>query len=248
MNTDKVTYENIDKLGKNKQKYVAQVFDSVAHSYDLMNDLMSMGAHRIWKKKFVNKIHDYHGKLLDVAGGTGDIAKRYYLKAKEQNTEPDITLCDINEEMLSFGKAKLIDNNIHSIKFSCGNAESLPYADSSFDYYTIAFGIRNVSDIKLALKEAYRVLKPGGRFLCLEFSKVEAKPLTRFYDIYSSFIPSLGDMVVGDRESYQYLIDSIKAFPTQRNFATLIESAGFEKVNYENLSFGVVAIHSGWKT
>lgn len=236
------------KVIKQEQKaaVVKGVFDSVANQYDVMNDLMSLGIHRRWKKTFLNQLNPADGsKLLDVAGGTGDIAFAFLNRTKDSQ----VTVCDINEAMLASGQKRAIDKNIlKDIAWVPGNAEELPFEDMSYDYYTIAFGIRNVTYIEKALAEAYRVLKPGGRFMCLEFSHVESAVLSKIYDVYSyQIIPQMGKMVVGDSEPYEYLVDSIRRFPKQEQFKRMIEEAGFSKVTYRNLTFGSVAIHSGWR-
>jgi demethylmenaquinone methyltransferase/2-methoxy-6-polyprenyl-1,4-benzoquinol methylase len=207
---------------------------------------MSLGIHRLWKDKFITELNPKDGaKLLDVAGGTGDIAFRFLKKAPHGH----VTVCDINPEMLREGYKNSIDKNIlNGLEWLCGNAEKLPLPDSTYDYYTIAFGIRNVTDIPAALREAHRVLKPGGRFMCLEFSKVENPILAKAYDFYSfKIIPKMGELVAKDKDSYQYLVESIRQFPPQKKFAKMIEDAGFSQVKYTNLSGGSVAIHSGWK-
>lgn len=237
-------FKEVDE--KDKAGMVKGVFSNVAPKYDIMNDAMSLGVHRLWKDKFIKMLAPEKGsKLLDVAGGTGDIAFRFLNKAQDGF----VTVCDINPEMLAEGYKNSIDKNIlQGIEWVCGNAEKLPMADSSYDYYTIAFGIRNVTNIDAALKDAYRVLKPGGRFMCLEFSKVENPILAGLYDFYSfKVIPNIGQVVAGDRDSYQYLVESIRKFPTQNDFCKIIEKAGFSQVTYTNLSGGAVAIHSGWK-
>lgn len=229
---------------KEKQSLVAQVFSSVASKYDLMNDVMSFGIHRMWKNKLIEQLAP-DKKLLDMAAGTGDIAKRYYQKC----TNPDISLCDINIEMLEQGRNRLLDENIFKgLSFTCANAEDLPFKDNSFDYYTIAFGIRNVTDIAKALKEAHRVLKPDGKFICLEFAKVEEPILAKIYDLYSMhFIPKIGGIIAGDESSYQYLVESIRTFPKQEIFTKMIGKAGFRFCQYQNLSFGVVSLYTGYK-
>jgi demethylmenaquinone methyltransferase / 2-methoxy-6-polyprenyl-1,4-benzoquinol methylase len=230
-----------------KQARVNDVFHSVARRYDVMNDLMSAGMHRAWKSAMVaalapSKTRPF--KLLDVAGGTGDIAFRVL------GTAPmgEATVLDINGSMLEVGrdravKAKLDDR----CTFVEANAEALPFPDAAFDAYTIAFGIRNVPDIPKALREARRVLKRGGRFLCLEFSEVTVPGLDRFYDAWSfNAIPRIGKAVTGDAESYQYLVESIRKFPKQEAFATMIRNAGFSRVSYRNYTGGIAALHSGW--
>ena len=208
-----------------------------------MNDLMSLGVHRVWKKQVINYLNPQKNtKLLDVASGTGDIAKLYLEKI---NYNGHVYCLDENKGMLELNKKKFgISPNI---KWFCNNAEKLNFADNYFDYYTISFGIRNVTNIKLAIKEAHRVLKPGGRFLCLKFSKVENSLLNKFYQIYSKSIPKIGKIVIGKSEPYEYLINSIKKFYNQDEFKDKITKQGFEKVSYKNLSCGIVAIHSAWK-
>jgi demethylmenaquinone methyltransferase/2-methoxy-6-polyprenyl-1,4-benzoquinol methylase len=228
-----------------KTARVREVFASVAGRYDLMNDLMSAGIHRLWKDHFVNKVHAHaDAVLLDVAGGTGDIARRLH-----ERTGTDVTMLDINEAMLKAGKDRMLDHATGGgLRWVCGNAEALPLPDRSVDVYTIAFGLRNVTDIPKALAEAYRVLKPGGQFLCLEFSRVSVPLLAKLYEAYSfRIIPRLGEWITKDAASYRYLIESIRIFPAQQKLAQALEQAGFARVRYENLSFGIVAIHQGWR-
>jgi demethylmenaquinone methyltransferase / 2-methoxy-6-polyprenyl-1,4-benzoquinol methylase len=227
-----------------KKDLVGRVFSSVADKYDLMNDVMSLGIHRLWKKTLVEQLTP-DKKLLDVASGTGDIAKLYYLKSKN----PDITLCDINLEMLNRGRDKLIDLNItKGLKFVCCDAQELPFVDFSFDYYTIAFGIRNVTKMNEVLSEAFRVLKPGGKFLCLEFSNVKMPILNSLYDFYSfNIIPKIGGLITGDSDSYQYFVESIRTFPTQEKFLSMMQEAGFIITKYKNLSCGIVTLYSGYR-
>lgn len=236
-----------------KTQGVIGVFDSVADQYDLMNDFMSLGVHRLWKDQFIRMIRprshisgrpmDY----LDVAGGTGDIAFKIRKKAGEG---ANITLCDLNDNMLSVGRNRAIDRGwINDFKWVTGNAESLPLEDNSVDVYTIAFGLRNVTHIDTGLAEAYRVLRPGGRFFCLEFSHVQPKAFAKAYDLYSyNIIPRLGEKVANDRDSYQYLVESIRKFPTQKQLSKRMQNAGFKRVRYNNMSFGIVAVHQGVKS
>ena len=233
-----------------KQGRVDDVFHSVARRYDLMNDLMSGGLHRAWKDALLTAVNPPKGDrpfaLLDLAGGTGDVAFRV-AEAGGANTR--VTVCDINAEMLAVGAERAAQRGLdHAVTFEQGNAEELPYADKSFDCVTIAFGIRNVPRIDRALAEAYRVLKIGGRFLCLEFSAVDVPGLDALYELYSfKLIPRIGQAVTGDREAYQYLVESIRKFPRPPVFARMIEDAGFRRVSFRQMTGGVVALHSGWK-
>lgn len=228
-----------------KTGMVREVFSSVAARYDLMNDLMSGGMHRLWKNNFVSRVNvPASAAILDLAGGTGDIAVRL-----KHRTGADITVCDINEAMLNVGRDRQIDRGeSRGLRWVCGNAEHLPVPDDSLDVITIAFGLRNVTDIPQALRDAYRALRPGGQFLCLEFSHVVIPSLARIYDKYSfRLIPKIGELVTHDRDSYQYLVESIRMFPKQEHLKKMMEEAGFARVTYDNLSMGVVAIHRGWK-
>ncbi len=232
-----------------KQGRVRAVFDGVAQSYDVMNDAMSLGVHRLWKREFVAGLPlRANLTMLDLAGGTGDIAFRMSERAEAQQLAVGITLCDINHEMLRVGQNRATDRNWRDLRWACGNAEKLPFADASFDIVTIAFGIRNVTDIPAALREATRVLKPGGLFACLEFSNVSPAPLRKLYDAYSfTAIPPLGGLLAKDRDSYQYLVESIRRFPDRETFAAMMREAGFANVSARALSAGVVAIHRGWR-
>lgn len=232
-----------------KQSLVNSVFSNVADKYDLMNDLMSFGMHRLWKDEFIRQIPNLNSNILDVASGSGDIALKFAKKAKDRGNNISLTLSDINEEMLRQAKKKSIDLNLfQNLKFTVASAEELPFPDNSFDYYTIAFGIRNVPDINKALKEAYRVLKPMGKFICLEFSKVKESLLQDFYKFYSfNVIPKIGQIITGNKEAYDYLVESIDLFSSQDEFRIMIKEAGFEEINYKNLSGGIVAIHSAYK-
>jgi len=230
-----------------KVRLVGNVFDSVAENYDLMNDLMSGGLHRLWKNKFISMLRPSSNKsLLDVAGGTGDIAFRYRARAGDQ---AKITVCDMNAEMLNVGKNRAINHGyLKGFEWVVGNAETLPFTDNSYHLYTISFGLRNVPKIDDALEEAFRVLKPGGQFFCLEFSHVNNPALRKLYDIYSfRIIPEIGELVAKDRDSYQYLVESIRQFPKQTELASRMEKAGFERVRFVNLSGGIVAVHTGIK-
>ncbi len=238
-----------------KAGLVRDVFDSVAGNYDLMNDLMSGGVHRIWKSTLIDRLNPQPGQtLLDVAGGTGDVAINFLKRADERRDAHERALagaiiCDINYEMLAAGAERKEAHAFSSrLERICGDAEDLPLLDKSVDAYTIAFGIRNVTRMDRALEEAYRVLKPGGRFICLEFSHPITEGLQKLYDTYSfNVIPWLGEQVANDRESYQYLVESIRRFPLQDAFAQKISKAGFSRVNYENLTAGVAALHMGWR-
>ena len=232
-----------------KEDLVREVFSSVAARYDLMNDLMSAGVHRIWKDAMVEWLNPQPGwNVLDVAGGTGDIAFRIAEMARSRGGDAAITVCDINQQMLGEGVRRAAEKNQPAIEWVCGNAEKLPFPDASFDAYTIAFGIRNVTHIDIALTEARRVLKPGGRFLCLEFSKVEVPGLDTLYDAYSfKLLPKIGGWVAQDEESYRYLAESIRRFPPQAKFAAMIGEAGLEQVKVRNLSGGIAAMHSAWR-
>jgi demethylmenaquinone methyltransferase/2-methoxy-6-polyprenyl-1,4-benzoquinol methylase len=233
-----------------RQGLVNQVFAAVAGRYDLMNDLMSGGLHRLWKRDLITMLNAPRGetpfRLLDVAGGTGDIALRY---ARDSGPKATAVICDISPEMLEVGRNRIsaagLQNRIACVE---GNAEALPFESGSFDAYTIAFGIRNVTHIDKALAEAYRVLKPGGRFLCLEFSECQVPILDRLYDFHSfEVIPRLGKLTAGAAEPYRYLVESIRRFPKQDAFAGLVRGAGFGRVSYRNLTGGIAAIHAGWK-
>jgi len=228
---------------KNNERYVSKVFRDVFDKYDLMNDAMSLGIHRLWKKKFIDWLNPQENtKLIDVASGTGDIAKNFLEKV---NYKSFVYCVDENKEMLDLSKKKL--NNNKNIKWFCNNAEKLPFEDNFFNYYTISFGIRNVSKINVALEEAYRVLKPGGRFLCLEFSKVQNEILNKFYKIYSKSIPTLGKIIVGKSEPYEYLINSIENFYNQNDLSEKIKEQNFSNISFKNLNGGIASIHSAWK-
>ena len=231
-----------------KQARVDRVFRSVAARYDLMNDLMSGGLHRAWKEALVTTINPPRNErpfaLLDVAGGTGDIALRV-LAAGGRDTRA--TVVDVNSEMLAIGRVRAAEQG-REISFVEGNAEALPLSDNSYDAVTFAFGIRNVPRMAAALSEAYRVLRIGGRFLCLEFSQVDVPGLDRLYDFYSfNVIPALGDFVANDAQAYRYLVESIRRFPSANAFAARIGNAGFAQVSFKRMSGGIVALHSGWR-
>lgn len=233
-----------------KQGLVNEVFSKAAARYDQMNDLMSGGLHRLWKDDLIAMLNPPRGptpfKVLDVAGGTGDIAFRI---ARRGGAGTHVTIADISPEMVNEGAKRAgREGLLHRCDFTVGNAEKLAFPDKSFDAYTIAFGIRNVTHIGRALSEAHRVLKPGGRFLCLEFSRVDVPLLEKVYDAYSfTVIPAVGKVVTGDGQPYRYLVESIRTFPDQEKFNAMIEAASFANVSYRNLTGGVVAIHSGWR-
>ncbi len=240
-------YQRVPLTGK--QALVNDVFRSVAPRYDLMNDLMSFGLHRAWKNALVLAIDPPRNRafdLLDIAGGTGDVALRA-VAAGGRLTQA--TVCDINPDMLTVGRARAKHRGLgKNLRFAEGNAEALPFADRSFDAAAVAFGIRNVPRIEMALAEAYRVLRIGGKFLCLEFSAVDVPGLDRLYDLYSfNIIPSLGRAVAGDAESYRYLVESIRRFPKPEAFSAMLRSAGFNRVSCRTMSGGIVALHCGWR-
>ncbi|XP_045106469.1 ubiquinone/menaquinone biosynthesis C-methyltransferase UbiE-like [Portunus trituberculatus] len=281
--TDKETHFGFKNVSEEeKAQKVHQVFENVADKYDLMNDLMSGFIHRAWKDQFVSRLQPRpHTRLLDVAGGTGDIVFRYIQhlhhasggsrvgaaappkyattdsSTSDSSSDSDsessqrlyeISVCDISENMLGVGQQRAKALGHHGIDWVCGDAQQLPFEEGEFDCYTIAFGIRNVVDVQKALEEAYRVLRPGGRFMCLEFSHVKNSLMRWAYDQYSlNVIPPMGQVVAGDWASYQYLVESIRKFPDQETFKEMIEEAGFRNVTYENLTLGVAAIHSGFK-
>jgi len=233
-----------------KSGLVKNIFSRVAKKYDLMNDLMSCGSHRLWKNQMIKHIDFINNmQIIDVAGGTADIAIRMAKLTESKSINYNIQVVDINPQMLEVGRQRAVDNNIFSkLNFVEGDGESLPFADESFDLYTIAFGIRNFTNIDKGLQEAYRVLKKGGKFICLEFSKVDDIFIQKFYNTYSfKIIPKIGEIVLQDSESYQYLVESIRKFPDQKTFKKMIEDAGFKNVYFDNLTFGVSAIHVGHK-
>jgi len=228
---------------RNKNAYVQKVFNQVFDKYDLMNDIMSLGTHRLWKRQLINWLAPTSNKkLLDLACGTGDLIK-LYIKFTKNNYQ--IHAVDPNSKMIEMGRKKLAQfKNIH---WYVSTAEKLKFKNDIFDYCTISFGIRNVSDINLALKETYRVLKPGGRFMCLEFSKIQNNLLNKLYKLYSKNIPKIGKIVVGDRTPYEYLLNSIENFYNQDELIDLMKKNNFYKTEFRNLGSGIVAIHSGWK-
>ena len=228
---------------QNKKGLVQNVFDQVYDQYDLMNDFMSLGVHRLWKKSLLNMMNpSQNQKLIDVACGTGDIAKLFLNYVNESSL---ITCVDPNNGMVKKGKEKL--NKYKNLNWIIAPAEKLPIGDNLFDFYTISFGLRNTKNLDKALNEAYRVLKPGGRYLCLEFSKIQNSNLNLLYKSYSKFIPSIGKFIIGEKEPYEYLIKSIENFINQEELVDLMKKYGFKKCKYRNLSGGIVSIHSGWK-
>jgi demethylmenaquinone methyltransferase/2-methoxy-6-polyprenyl-1,4-benzoquinol methylase len=233
----------MDIYNQDKTKLVNSVFNKVHKNYDLMNDLMSLGVHRLWKKKLINWMKPQPGnKIIDVAAGTGDLAKMISQKNDNNN---NFCCVEPNQGMFETGKKKL--KSLTNIKWYLNFAEKLPFKEDTFDFYTISYGIRNVTNINQCLSEAYRVLKPGGRFFCLEFSKVENEILNFLYQKYSKFIPLIGKIVVGSEEPYEYLIGSIDKFYAQNELAELLKKNKFSNVEFRNLSSGISAIHSGWK-
>jgi demethylmenaquinone methyltransferase/2-methoxy-6-polyprenyl-1,4-benzoquinol methylase len=235
---------------REKPGLVRGVFDRVASRYDLMNDVMSAGVHRLWKDATAARLNPQPGEtIIDCAGGTGDMARRFAdlarrARQRRGGEEARILVVDYNAEMISAGRGRGLSPEI---AWSVGDAQGLPLPDACADAYVISFGIRNVTDIPAALREARRVLKPGGRFLCLEFSRPPAPALARLYDAYSfRVIPFMGEQIAGDRESYQYLVESIRRFPDQKTFQALIEAAGFRRAGYTNFTGGVAALHHGW--
>jgi demethylmenaquinone methyltransferase/2-methoxy-6-polyprenyl-1,4-benzoquinol methylase len=235
---------------REKPGLVRGVFDRVASRYDLMNDVMSAGVHRLWKDATAARLNPQPGEtIIDCAGGTGDMARRFAdlaRRARQRRGGDDarILVVDYNAEMIAAGRSRGLSPEI---AWAVGDAQGLPLPDGCADAYVISFGIRNVTDIPAALREARRVLKPGGRFLCLEFSRPPAPALARLYDAYSfRVIPFMGEQIAGDRESYQYLVESIRRFPDQKTFQSLIEAAGFRRAGYTNFTGGVAALHHGW--
>ena len=225
-----------------KQTLVNNVFNSVADKYDLMNDLTSVGIHRLWKDSLINWLAPQpYQKLADIAGGTGDISIKFLLAGG-----CSAHIIDINKEMITKGKLK--NNNNNNLSWTIASAENLPMADNSYERASMGFGLRNITNRVLALKEVYRILKPGGRFICLEFSHVENSLLKKIYDIWSfEFMPRIGQKITGDKEAYNYLVESIRQFPSQPELTQMFSEAGFSRIKYRNLSNGIVTLHSGWK-
>ena len=245
--SEKTTHFGYEEVPESeKAGRVRGVFGSVASKYDVMNDAMSLGIHRVWKDAMMDWLAPRPGqRLLDVAGGTGDIAFRFLRRAGHGHA----TVLDLTEAMLAEGRKRAEAEAMSgSLDWVAGDAMALPFADNSFDVYTISFGIRNVTRIDEALAEAFRVLRPGGRLMVLEFSQLPNEGLQKLYDLYSfNVIPKMGKLIADDADSYQYLVESIRKFPNQELFASMIRQAGFEMVKYRNLSMGIAALHSGWK-
>ncbi len=247
---DRTTHFGFEDVAEaRKTSLVRGVFESVSGRYDLMNDLMSGGIHRLWKAAMVDWLNPQPGlRLLDAAGGTGDIACRV-IERLGPDGEPSIVVCDLTPDMLKTGRDRALDRGLPaSIHWVCADVEALPLPDRSVDAYTIAFGLRNVTRIEQALAEARRVLAPGGRFLCLEFSRVVVPVLAELYDLYSfKVLPAMGEAVAGDRDAYRYLVESIRRFPSQDELAAMIENARLGQVRYRNLTCGIAALHSAWR-
>ena len=247
MTDEKTTHFGFETIAEDQKAGKVQgVFSSVASRYDVMNDAMSLGIHRIWKDAMMDWLAPRAGqRLLDVAGGTGDISFRFLKRAGSGHA----TVCDLTEPMLVAGRQRAEAASMaESLDWVVGDAMALPFADNSFDVYTISFGIRNVTRPQEALNEAYRVLKPGGRLMVLEFSQIPTPALQWAYDRYSfNMIPAMGQVIANDRASYQYLVESIRRFPDQETFLGMVRSAGFEQAKYRNLTMGIAALHSGWK-
>ena len=242
-------FKIIDSI--NKSNLVQEIFSAVAPKYDLMNDFMSAGIHRLWKNTMVSQLNfTQHKKILDLASGTGDIAFKIMKQAQKIGAnDVFITLSDLNSEMLKIAKDRAINQNLfQTLDFVVANGENLPFADNSFDAVTVAFGLRNFTNLSAGLSEIYRVLKPQGKFICLEFSKINDLWLQKLYDLYSfKIIPKIGSLVLNDANSYQYLVESIRVFPNQEQFLELINQAGFVNTSYQNLSCGIACLHYGYK-
>ena len=242
VNENNVDFGNKTVKKTDKQKLVNKVFNSVAQKYDLMNDITSIGIHRSWKNDLINWMAPQCTQnLADIAGGTGDIAQKF-IKAGGNTAH----VFDINKEMIQIGKQKF--KNLNKIAWTTASAENIPVSDNSFERATISFGLRNITDRNKSLQEIYRILKPGGRFICLEFSHIENDFLKKFYDLWSfKIMPLMGQKITGDKEAYTYLVESIRKFPTQAEVSQMLSVVGFSRVKYRNLSNGIVTLHSGWK-
>ncbi len=242
VNENSVDFGNKIVKRADKQKLVNKVFNSVAHKYDFMNDITSLGVHRSWKNDLINWIAPQSTQnLADIAGGTGDIAQRF-IKAGGNSAH----VFDINKEMIQIGKLRY--KNFNKLEWTTASAENIPVSDNSFERATMSFGLRNITDRNKSLHEIYRILKPGGRFICLEFSHIENDFLKKFYDIWSfKIMPFLGQKITGDKDAYIYLVESIRKFPTQAEISQMLSVAGFSRVKYRNLSNGIVTLYSGWK-
>lgn len=247
MMTDKTTHFGAQTVREDdKAGMVRSLFSDVANKYDVMNDVMSMGIHRVWKEAMMDWLAPRSGqRLLDVAGGTGDVSFKFLKRAGQGHA----TVCDLTEGMLVEGRKRAEAEQLaDSLDWVVGDAMNLPFEDNSFDVYTISFGIRNVTRPQQALNEAYRVLRPGGRLMVLEFSQLPNPMMQKAYDLYSfNVIPRMGQVIANDRDSYQYLVESIRNFPDQETFLDMVRAAGFEQAKYRNLTMGVAALHSGWK-
>ena len=247
MTDDRTTHFGFETVPEgDKAGLVRGVFSSVASKYDVMNDAMSLGIHRIWKDAMMDWLAPHSGQnLLDVAGGTGDVAFRFLKRAKAGHA----TVLDLTEQMLIEGRKRAEASQLeNSLDWIVGDAMALPFEDNTFEVYTISFGIRNVTRPQEALNEAYRVLKPGGRLMVLEFNRIPNDMLQKLYDTYSfNAIPAMGKLITGDRDSYQYLVESIRKFPDQDTFLNMVKDAGFDNAKYRNLSLGIACLHSGWK-
>ena len=245
--TDKTTHFGARQVREDeKAGMVRDLFSDVANRYDIMNDVMSMGIHRVWKEAMMDWLAPRAGQtLLDVAGGTGDVSFKFLKRAGQGHA----TVCDLTEGMLVEGRKRAeAEKMIDSLDWVVGDAMNLPFEDNTFDVYTISFGIRNVTRPQEALNEAYRVLRPGGRLMVLEFSQLPNPALQKAYDLYSfNVIPRMGQVIANDRDSYQYLVESIRNFPDQETFLDMVRAAGFDQAKYRNLTMGVAALHSGWK-
>jgi len=242
VNENNVDFGNKTVRKTDKQKLVNKVFNSVAQKYDLMNDITSFGIHRSWKNDLINWIAPQSTQnLADIAGGTGDVAQKF-IKAGGNSAH----VFDINKEMIEIGKQKY--KNLNKLAWTTASAENIPVSDNSFERATMSFGLRNITDRNKSLREIYRILKPGGRFICLEFSHIENNFLKRFYDLWSfKIMPIMGEKITGDKEAYTYLVQSIRKFPTQSEVSQMLSIVGFSRVKYRNLSNGIVTLYSGWK-